>query len=59
MILDDVPTTDKSREAFKNGVSTASFADFLIKILVSRSLGKIWNLFNELEIVENMDLFAL
>ena len=51
MILEDVPPTDKSKEAFKEGVKTASFADFLLKILLSGSLGMLWNLFNELDIV--------
>ena len=37
----------------------ASASDFVIKILLSGSLGQLWALVNELEIVENLNLFSL
>ena len=59
MKLEDVPSTDTSKGAFKESIKAASFSDFLLKILLSGSLGKLWAMFNELAIVEHMKLFNL
>ena len=59
MNLDDVENTKKSKVVFQDSLQSASSIDMVIKLLLAGSLGKIWALLNELQIVENMNLFAL
>ena len=57
--LDDVSSLDTKKEVIGDSLQTVSGTDLILKLLLAGSLGKIWSLFNELSIVENMNLFAL
>ena len=57
--LEDVPKIDSSKNAVGKSLQAVLGADIILKLLLTGSLGKIWSLFNELQIVENMNLFDL
>ena len=59
MRLDDVSPISSSKSATGNSLKTASGTDFFLKLLLAGSLGKIWSLLVELQILENMNLFTL
>ena len=57
--LEDVPKIDSSKNAVGKSLKAVLGVDIILKLLLTGSLGKIWSLFNELQIVENMNLFDL